>query len=341
MATRTAFLGLAKPDYSDVQDVGVINANMEILDDAVHKASSKIQYTTVNRKYVDIQNGNDDTGDGTSNKPYKTLEKLFEEANTTSTDIRCYLVSAGDYHVAKSVINAVVVHITATVEGVNLIFDSGSLAIYNSHLNIAGASGKNINIYGDFYVEGGTAAFDYCNIRARIGSYFARMSYGNCTVYDPQRQPGAEYIADNYIIWNRGSNVVLSAMTMNNTRNTGSIFYCYQCTVLISGSWAENNTTDVADGETCFLEVAYSLVNILATKRVITNPYRYALKNASAVVIFRSEDFYNSWRTRCGAGDFSMPNAGIITYYPMRPIVLRATGEDGATHTYQVIGREV
>lgn len=49
MATRTAFLGLAKPDYSDVQDVGVINANMEIIDQEMGKRS---------RAYSFLGNGN-------------------------------------------------------------------------------------------------------------------------------------------------------------------------------------------------------------------------------------------------------------------------------------------
>ena len=39
MATRTTLLGLAKPDYSDVQDVGVINGNMEIIDNEMGKRS--------------------------------------------------------------------------------------------------------------------------------------------------------------------------------------------------------------------------------------------------------------------------------------------------------------
>lgn len=40
MATQTTLLGLTKPDYSDVQDVGVINANMEIIDQEMGKRSS-------------------------------------------------------------------------------------------------------------------------------------------------------------------------------------------------------------------------------------------------------------------------------------------------------------
>lgn len=39
MATKTSLLGLTKPDYSDVQDVGVINGNMEIIDKEMGKRS--------------------------------------------------------------------------------------------------------------------------------------------------------------------------------------------------------------------------------------------------------------------------------------------------------------
>lgn len=39
MATQTTLLGLTKPDYSDVQDVGVINSNMEIIDKEMGKRS--------------------------------------------------------------------------------------------------------------------------------------------------------------------------------------------------------------------------------------------------------------------------------------------------------------
>lgn len=42
MATKTSLLGLTKPDYSDVQDVDVINGNMEIIDKEMGKRSRVI-----------------------------------------------------------------------------------------------------------------------------------------------------------------------------------------------------------------------------------------------------------------------------------------------------------
>lgn len=290
-------------------------------------------YTYVNRLYVDIQNGSDELGNGTKAKPYKTLEKLFLDANTTSTDVRCYLVSAGDYHVAKSVVNALTIHITALVEGVNLIFDSNHLAFYNCHLNICGEADNYINVYGHFYVEGGTAAFDYCNFHARIGSYFSRMSYANCTIFDPPE--GAANI-----LWNYGSNVVLSTITMSNTRNDLTVFDFDQCTALITGSWTENNTTDAAN-ESCFANFSYSFACILSTKRSLTNNYTYNLRCYLSQIVFRSETFYTSWKSRCVNGDFLMPYAGLITYQGLQPITITTTDADGTAHSYAVMGKEL
>lgn len=55
MATQTTLLGLTKPDYSDVQDVGVINANMEIIDNEMGKRS-RAYNLLVNSDFSDFRN---------------------------------------------------------------------------------------------------------------------------------------------------------------------------------------------------------------------------------------------------------------------------------------------
>jgi hypothetical protein len=41
MATTTEYLGLVKPDLTDVRDISVINGNMDTLDTTIHNLQNK------------------------------------------------------------------------------------------------------------------------------------------------------------------------------------------------------------------------------------------------------------------------------------------------------------
>lgn len=41
MATATEYLGLVKPDLTDVRDISVINGNMDTLDTTIHNLQNK------------------------------------------------------------------------------------------------------------------------------------------------------------------------------------------------------------------------------------------------------------------------------------------------------------
>lgn len=92
MATKTSLLGLTKPGYSDVQDVGVINANMEIIDQEMGKRS-RAHNLLVNSNFRTNQRGQTTyTGNGYSIDCWRSFY-----ADTTHTVTESgILVSATD-----------------------------------------------------------------------------------------------------------------------------------------------------------------------------------------------------------------------------------------------------
>jgi hypothetical protein len=190
-------------------------------------------YAGPTRWYIDGVNG-DDSNDGTENSPWKTIDHFFEQSNTTSTDIRCNIVSPGRYTITKPVVNGVTISITATVGGVELYFDTGDpLTFYNCHLNFEGVSKDAPLIINssseNWLTEGGSTflTFVKCNIpytqnggyiftkicefyTVTLSGVYGRIHETNYTVTDPTA----------YCLYTRESVVTLSGTTTFASRDT-------------------------------------------------------------------------------------------------------------------------
>lgn len=90
-----------------------------------------------NRYYVDCVNG-DDTNDGSETAPFKSLDMVFNMANTTNTDVRANLLTAGQYPFTNFLFQGMTVHITAMVDGCEIISTNElhGFVFYNSHINL-------------------------------------------------------------------------------------------------------------------------------------------------------------------------------------------------------------
>lgn len=89
--------------------------------------------------YIAITNGDDDTGDGTSAHPYKTIERALQDVDRGHINIQMYLTEAGTYTVERPRFASFVWHMGATVPGVTVDFregnNSGQTVFYNMHTN--------------------------------------------------------------------------------------------------------------------------------------------------------------------------------------------------------------
>ena len=84
MATRTTLLGLAKPDYSDVQDVGVINGNMEIIDKEIGKRT-RAHNLLDNSDFTDPVNQEDETS--YTGQGLYTIDRWKQEYNGSTVTV--------------------------------------------------------------------------------------------------------------------------------------------------------------------------------------------------------------------------------------------------------------
>ena len=98
MATTTTNYGLTKPAYDDVADVGVINSNMDIIDEQIKKNEDGISQSKgiVSDEYSDSSTYN--IGDYCiyENKLYKcvtavTTEEVFDSAKWEETSVKSEL----------------------------------------------------------------------------------------------------------------------------------------------------------------------------------------------------------------------------------------------------------
>lgn len=125
------------------------------------------KYTYTHRVYICGKTGNDETGDGTSEKPYKTLDKWFSLCNNGRPDNRCYIMSAGTYDCSYYFFNHLALHITGgtasqDVDGVIINFtNKETITFYGGHYNF-----ENVTLRHRPTGEGAKSCFNFetCSI---------------------------------------------------------------------------------------------------------------------------------------------------------------------------------
>lgn len=153
-------------------DVDALETTVANLATTVAENAVDAFYTGFSFTYVDATNGNDSTGDGTSENPYKTLQYAIEHLiGIGNRDLRIYL-KAGIYTINARAITGVAIHLDAIDPSVTIVFDTGSTAsataaafsFYNCHLNFEGYSSTYklklaTNANGNLVLESSNAIF--------------------------------------------------------------------------------------------------------------------------------------------------------------------------------------
>lgn len=154
------------------ETVDDFNARITDAEDLAEDASEKVNKITYKsyrlsgdggrRVYVSV-NGSDETGDGTSEKPWKSISKAFFEAENKENDVRIYLRGAGVYEWTRiSVYTSMAIHIepdpstfTGNIADYKLqIYPNQTF--YDSHVNLQNLTVEALGDSFNNYFEGGT-----------------------------------------------------------------------------------------------------------------------------------------------------------------------------------------
>lgn len=95
--------------------------------------------------YVSIVSGSDIHGEGTREKPFKTVEYAIKHASIKYNDIRVRVIDAGTYYVNSITFANAGLHLISEVPGVKIVFNKNAI-FYNSHLNLQGVENGKMTI---------------------------------------------------------------------------------------------------------------------------------------------------------------------------------------------------
>lgn len=244
------------------------------------------------RYFIDTVNGDDKNSGLTQAEAFKTLNKFLELSNT-NTELRGYLVTAGDYTWSYGDTNASCsIHLTALSGGIRVLFDNTeadvSTAFYNSHLNIQGVDNSNkiellmLDTSGDLY-------FDCCLISLTDVIINPRIRlYGSSLI--------ATRIVYSSIICNYSKLAIGGAHCINTDPNITPLTLTNSIGQL-TGTWTGEEL--ISNGTVPYLSAPHSYLYIGAVivPALNTFKYGYGLRFTGGSIITLT----NSRETNCGA----------------------------------------
>lgn len=253
---------------------------------------SNLKYNYVvdgERLYVDGVNGNDETGDGTESKPFKTLERFFDVANYIDggrNDIRCYIVSAGVYTITKHSINHLTIHITGNVDGVILNFTtSRDVKFYECHTNLNNLTIKYPNAT-EFAFDGGSVALTKCTFEKAVTCYSCSGYFETVTMPN---------IIANYC------NLSLHVINITNTSPSVHAYRFESCVIRMYGSCQNVALSSTPTSSPAFIYANNSFIYCAITLRIQNPTYKYGFYGDGNFVATNST-YYNYWTSRTSLG---------------------------------------
>lgn len=241
------------------------------------------------RLYIDGVNGSD-TNDGSESKPFKTITRFFEEAEKVKggrSDIRCYIVSAGEYVINKHSFSHISMHITGNVSGVVLKFTTDrDVKFYQCHCNF-----NNITIEApnatEVAFDGSNASITNCTINQMVRIFSGGGSFSGCTF----RNFKGYY-----------SNIEFkSSIGVTNTSPSTDAFYFNNCVVRMAGEVSLANLIASGSGVNCYLYCNNTFLTLQNTMPSNTRKYNYGFYGAGNVVITKS-NYYDAIKNNAGSG---------------------------------------
>lgn len=257
------------------------------------------------RFYIDRTNGDDINGEGTEQKPWKTLNKFFSEANKISNgrvDLRCYLMTAGTYVVDLNTngiahsFNHLTLHISGQVSGCIVQFaTTEDVKFYECHCNF-----NNITIQApsttEFAFDGGSIAINNCIFECGIVLYSVQGYLQSSSI------PTLDI---------NQCNLILNSLSITNTDASKTAITMRTSVIRIQGSWQNAAlSANGAEGQ-CFIRAIQSFCLFGFTFRTQTRTYYNGLINAMSMV-FILANTNNTLQTRSQHGNLNNGGLTII-----------------------------
>lgn len=272
-----------------------IEALADRIDDVESDVDSKIKDVKmkhlchINRYYINCITG-DDTNEGTSASPWKTLDPLFTKINSSydgQVDIRCYLQGTGTYtipqfdEISNSTINHITLHLTG-LSGVNAVLHFPGTAdnkFYECHCNI-----ENVTISApdnNLAFDGGSIALKNVTFNEGVDLYSCQGSITSCTY---------PWIKATYC------NLIIGAPNVTNTDPTINAHEFENCYVKFTGaSDTANLTTNGTDN--AYMVLISSTLNYTTTYDNINPKYAYAISTSGSNIV-TSGTQWNNFKSR-------------------------------------------
>ena len=159
----------------------IVNAINESLDYADTKMSSYSNYKDQFYYYVDGTDGDDDNDGLTSATAFKTLDKFFSLLNTSSSDIRCHIQTAGTYKLSHAQVINSNIHIigeSGSRDDIIITTDEAEMVFYGGHINF-----KNITWDMPYnYFDNVLISLDNCKILQNLRAYGGGVEIKNSSI---------------------------------------------------------------------------------------------------------------------------------------------------------------
>ena len=245
---------LAELDTSD--KTSIVNAINENVTNIESKMSSYGNYKDQFYYYVDGINGDDDNDGLTSANAFKTLDKFFSLLNTTSSDIRCYILTAGTYKLNHSQVLNSNIHIVGESGSRNDIIittDEAEMVFYGGHINF-----KNVTWNMPYnYFDNALISLDNCILTQPLRAYGGGVEIKNST-FNQLRLSWSKGVLQNVVIdgQDKTNNAIqvdscseltcfdgLTISALSNSNNYG-VIGCYRGTLHLVGTITDNSHTN-------------------------------------------------------------------------------------------------
>ena len=328
--TYWVLTGNFNAQISQLQEtVDGFNARISEAEDLAENASEKVeniaykQYRITGdggrRVYVSV-NGSDVTGDGTSSKPWRSINKAFFECENRENDVRIYLRGAGAYDWSGiSVISSMAIHIEpepATFTGnINdyLVNIYRNQTIYDSHVNL-----QNISVICEeestgCYFEGGSVYIVNVNWLKDIADS-KLVLYGTNSVL--KNVTCRNILAQRCNLQLLGDYIKFTNPLVNNRP-----LYCTACTVYVECAIQHTGLDGDGSGNNGYIVVLGGSVsfNTGAKKITLDGEYKfsYGIYNAGGIIFGNPDRFTELSNCSVGGnrnprGIFSTMGSGTI-----------------------------
>lgn len=274
-------------------------------------------YLEHKRYYVDAINGSDNN-DGSQTAPFKTLDHFLELYNTESTDMRCFIVSAGTYMISKPVLQGITLHITSTVPGVTIkaLASEEPFVFYNSHINFQGSSPENFLTfdceYGRTYGDNCLYTLKNVHYTCAFWAYFCGIDADGCTF--------------KYIRAEKSNLDIYGGTVMTATADVNAyLFFLDQCQGRLTGSFTlpQNDPAEGQMNNSCIVTSQNSFYSIEFTASVGTHKRQNGIRSTNST-IFVTESRLTALKN-CGTSGNYMIQTFTVTDNATLPVPNKPT----------------